>query len=145
MQCSASIKHLCLDHGGEYLSNKFTHHLKAQGTERELTTCDILQHNGVVECLNCMLVEQVCMVLHASRLLKTLWAEAISHIIWVKNRSVTCALDSKTPYEMLYQMKLNIANLCTYVPTQVHKLAIFSLCTCVGKQMLGAQHEQLEA
>lgn len=81
MQRSTSIKHLCSDHGGEYLSNEFTHHLKAQGTERELTTHDILQHNGVVERLNCMLVEQVCMVLYVSRLLKTLWGKAISHIV----------------------------------------------------------------
>ena len=56
-QRSASIKHLRSDRGGEYLSDEFTHHLKAQGTERKLTTHDTLQHNGIAECLNHMLVE----------------------------------------------------------------------------------------
>ena len=88
-QHNTGIKHLYSDCGGEYLSNKFTHHLKAQGTERKLTTYDTLRHNGITERLNCMLMEWMCVVLHASRLLKTLWGEVISHIVWVKNRSAT--------------------------------------------------------
>ena len=94
-QCSASIKRLRSDCGGEYLSDEFTHHLKAQGTERKLTTHDTPQHNGVVERLNHMLVEQLHVVLHPSGLPKTLWGKAVSHIIWVKNRSVTQALDAR--------------------------------------------------
>ena len=39
-----------------------------------------------------------------------LWGEAISHVVWVKNRSATRALDGKTPYEMLCGEKPNIAN-----------------------------------
>ena len=58
-----------------------------------------------------MLVEQVRAVLHASGLPKTLWGEVISHIVWVKNRSVTQVLDSKTPYEMMYGKKPDLANL----------------------------------
>ena len=105
------IKCLRSDRGGEYLSDEFTHHLKAHGTERKPTTHDTPQHNGIVEHLNRTLVERVRTVLHASRLPKTLWGEVISHIIWVKNRSATWALDGKTPHEMLYGKKPNLANL----------------------------------
>ena len=56
-QRSTSIKCLRLDRGGEYLSDGFTHHLKAQGTERKLTTHNTLQHNGIAEGLNRTLVE----------------------------------------------------------------------------------------
>ena len=45
-------------------------------------------------------------MLHASGLPKTLWGEALLHVVWVKNRSATRALDDKTPYEMLYGKKL---------------------------------------
>ena len=110
-QHSASIKPLRSDCGGEYLSDEFTHHFKAQGTERKLTMHDTPEHNGVAEHLNHTLVERVCVVLHTSGLPKTLWGEVISHIIWVKNRSATQALDSKTPYEMLYGKKSDLANL----------------------------------
>ena len=58
-----------------------------------------------------MLVKRVRTILHASRLLKNLWGEVISHVIWVKNQSATQVLDGKTPYEMLKQEKPNIADL----------------------------------
>ena len=45
-------------------------------------------------------------MLHASGLPKTLWGKALLHVVWVKNRSATQALDDKTPYEMLYGKKL---------------------------------------
>ena len=64
-----------------------------------------------MERLNHMLVEWVCTVLHASGLLKTLWGKVISCIVWVKNRSATQALNGKTPYEMMYGKKPDLANL----------------------------------
>jgi hypothetical protein len=50
-------------------------------------------------------------MLHASGLPKFLWGEAISHAIWLKNRSSTCSLDNKTPFEMLFKKKPDLANL----------------------------------
>ena len=51
-QHGTSIKCLCSDRGGEYLSDNFTHHLKTNGTECKLTTHDTPEYNGVAECLN---------------------------------------------------------------------------------------------
>ena len=52
MQHGVSIKQLCSDCGGEYLSDDFTCHLKLKGTEWKLTTHNTLEHNGVAERLN---------------------------------------------------------------------------------------------
>jgi hypothetical protein len=51
------------------------------------------------------------MVLHGSSLPKTLWGEATHFVVWVKNRTTTCALGKVTPYERLYGEKPNLADL----------------------------------
>jgi transposase InsO family protein len=84
-QHSACIKHLCSDHGGEYTGREFTSFLKEQGTERHLTMHDTPQHNGITESLNRHLMKHVHALLHQSSLPKTLWAEALHFIVWVKN------------------------------------------------------------
>src|SRR6267154_1653534 len=110
-QHDTAVKRLRSDHGGEYLSEEFTKHLKAQGTEHKLTVHDTPQHNGVAERLNRTLVERVRAVVHASSLPKNLWREAIKHAVYMKNRTATCALDGKTPYEMLYGKKPDLIDL----------------------------------
>ena len=59
------------------------------------------EHNSVAERLNCMLVERVCVMIHASGLPKNLWGEAIMHATWLKNCSSTRHLGTKMPYETL--------------------------------------------
>ena len=113
-QHGMSVKQLRSDRGGEYLSNKFTHHLKTSGTERKLTTHDTPEHNGVAERLNRTLVECLHTILHASELPKNLWGEALLHVVWVKNRSASRSLDRKTPYEMLYGKKPDLGSLLTW-------------------------------
>lgn len=110
-QHDAKVKRLRSDHGGEYLSDEFSHHLKGQGTERKLTTHETPQHNGVTEQLNRTLVERVRAMLHASGLPKNLWGEAIKHAVYMKNHTATHVLDGKTPYEMLYGKKPNLMDL----------------------------------
>ena len=110
-QHGTPIKHLCSDHGGEHLSDKFTCHLKVKGTEQKLTTYDMPEHNGVAKRLNCTLVECVCTVLHVSGLPKFLWGEVLLHTVWVKNRSATRVLDGKTLYKMLYGKKPYLGDL----------------------------------
>ena len=79
------IKKLRTDHGGEYLSKEFSTHLAEAGTIRNLTVHDTLEHNGVAERLNCTLLERVRAMLFFSGLLKSLWGEAISHAVYLKN------------------------------------------------------------
>ena len=43
------ISYACFDRGGEFLSNEFIQHLKAKGTQHELTVHDSPVQNGVSE------------------------------------------------------------------------------------------------
>jgi hypothetical protein len=48
-------------------------------------------------------------MLHHANLPKNLWAEAINHAVWLKNRTSTKVLGNQTPYEKLYKSKPNFA------------------------------------
>ena len=110
-QKGVHIKKLRTDRGGEYLSKEFSTHLAEAGTIRNLTIHDTLEHNGMAERLNRTLLERVQAMLFFSGLPKSLWGEAISHAVYLKNQSSTRALDGKTPYEVFYGTKPNLRNL----------------------------------
>ena len=77
-------------------------HLVAAGTTCKLTVHDTPQLNSIVEHLNHMLLEWICAFAHGSSLPKSLWGKVLHHAVWLKNCTVTCALDGKTPFEALY-------------------------------------------
>ena len=85
----SAFKVLHSDRGGEYLGKMFSSHLASQGTMRWLTVHDTPKYNGISKCLNWMLLERTCALLHSSKLPKNLWGEAINHAIWLKNRTPT--------------------------------------------------------
>ena len=103
MQHKASIMKLRSDWGGEYLSSPFDDHLSKAGTLRILTVHDTPKYNRVSERLNRTLLEKVQAMLHASQLLKFLWGEAMKHTVYLKNRTLTKALNGMTPYEAFYR------------------------------------------
>ena len=73
---------------------------------------DTPMYNGVAERLNHELLEHTRAFLHSSTLPKNFWGEAVKHTIWLQNRMATHALlNGKTPYEMLYNKKPNLARL----------------------------------
>jgi len=75
------IKTLGSDGGGEFIGREFRDYLERQGTARNL------------DCARAMLFQ--------ARLPKFLWAEAVSHSVWLRNRATTSANpDGKTPLEM---------------------------------------------
>jgi Reverse transcriptase (RNA-dependent DNA polymerase)/GAG-pre-integrase domain len=110
-QKNAKIKCLCTDRGGEYLGNEFSAHLRSAGTIRRLTVHDTPEHNGVSERLNRTIMEKVHAMLHDSGLPKFLWAEAVAHAVYIKNRTWTRTIGNTTPYEIMYGQKPNLANL----------------------------------
>src|SRR5882672_1152324 len=105
----ARIAILRSDRGGEYLSGAFSAHLAKQGTERRLTVHDTPQENGVAEWLNRTLLERVRAMLHATQLPKGLWGEVLMHAVWLKNRTLTRALEHTTPHEALIGAKPDLA------------------------------------
>lgn len=87
------------------MSHDFQSHLRSRGMETKLTVHDTPQHNGVAERRNRTILECTRAVLHASRLPKSLWAEAISHVVWLMNRTGTKAVEGRTPFEVVYNRK----------------------------------------
>ena len=80
-------------------------------TIRSLTVHDTPEENGIAEWLNHMLLEHAWAMLMTAQLPKTLWPETIHHTVWLKNRTSTHALNSKTPYEVMHQTKPNLTDI----------------------------------
>jgi transposase InsO family protein len=108
--CKA-IKVLRSDRGSEYLGDAFNAHLEAAGTARKLTLHDTPQLTGAAERLNRTLLERIRAFAHGSGLPKSPWGEALRHAVWLKNRTATRALDSKTPFEVLYGRPPDLSDL----------------------------------
>ena len=111
MQMSKRIKVLNMDRGGEYTEKDFVAYLKSKGTVQKLNVHDTPQHAGVAECHNCTIAERIQALLHASGLLKSLWAEAACHVVWLLNRTTTKAVEGMTPYEVAFGKKPNLGGL----------------------------------
>jgi hypothetical protein len=112
VQRNAVIKILGTDRGGEFMSNAFVEHLELQGTVRHLTVHDSPQSNGASERANRTHVELARAMLTAANLPRSLWAEAVRHSFWLRNRAPTQALKrQKTPHEMATGDKPDLSNL----------------------------------
>ena len=121
-QFDVPIKVAHTDRGGEYMSTAFDKHLAEMGTVRIAAPHDTPEYNGVSEHFNRTALERTRAFLHASGLPKFLWGEAVSHVVWLKNRTTTRALpEGKTPYEMLYGTKPDLSRIFDWgAPIWVH-------------------------
>jgi hypothetical protein len=104
-QLDAKIKCLHSDKGGEYEGREFVMYLRSRGTAQKRTVHDTPQQNGVAERRNCVIVEWIHALLHASGLPRFLWAEAARHVVWLMNRTSTKAVEGQTPYEAAFGKK----------------------------------------
>jgi hypothetical protein len=68
--------------------------------------------NGVVERTNRTLVELARAMIIDKELPEFLWEHAVSHAVYIRNHSYTCALQGeKTPYELWHGKRPNVAHL----------------------------------
>jgi transposase InsO family protein len=99
-QTGKSIKILRSDQGGEYTSGAFIRYCKNNGIQQQFTVPHTPQQNGVAERKNRTLVECACSILKGKNIFNGFWAEAISTVVYLKNRSPTKLLEHKTPFEV---------------------------------------------
>jgi hypothetical protein len=104
-QLNAEIKILHSDRGEEYLGKEFSLYLNSKGTKQKLTVHDTPQHNGVTEHRNRTIVKRVWVLLHSSGPPKSLWGEAVQHVIWLMNQTSTKAVTGQTPFEAAFAKK----------------------------------------
>ena len=69
------------------------------------------QQNGVPERKNRTLVECARSMIKGKNLSNGFWAEAISTVVYLKNRSPTKILENKTPFEAFYGYKPEVSHL----------------------------------
>ena len=72
------------------------------------------ESNGVAERTIGVLTSAVRAMLHDSGLPNFLWAESVSTATDVHNRMPTKGLGGRTPYEVLYGVKLDVSHLRTF-------------------------------
>ena len=102
IQTGRNIKVLQSNNGGEYTSDPFSHVCQNESIKRHFMVRHSPQQNGVVERMNCTLLENVrCMLFNAS-LDKKFWAETVSYASHLVNRLPSAAIGGKTPMEMWY-------------------------------------------
>lgn len=108
---NVKLYRLRCDQGGEYSSNEMKNFCKQKGVRIEYTPAYTSQSNGVAERMNRTLVEKGRSLLTDAKLPKNLWGEALLTATYLTNRSITNAVENKTPYEMWYKSKPNVSKL----------------------------------
>ncbi|KAG8492439.1 hypothetical protein CXB51_009727 [Gossypium anomalum] len=94
------IKYLRTDNGLEFCSDEFNRLCKSEGIVRHLTVRHTPQQNGVAERMNRTIIEKVRCMLSNANLPKSFWVEAASTACFLINRSLSVAIEKKTPQEV---------------------------------------------
>ena len=124
-QTERKVKEFRSDNGGEYVSKEFKKVCKERGIALQPTIPYTPQQNGVAERMNRTIMENVRATLYHLNLPLSLWAEAVSTIVYLRNMSPTSSFKGVTPFEKLFAVKPNVGHLrvfgCTayaHVPDQ---------------------------
>ena len=125
------LKTLRSDNGGEYLSRAFSNYLDSHGISHQLTVPYSPQQNGVAERMNRTLMNHTRSILISQKVEKKFWAEALSTVVYIRNRVTAQSLGPNlTPHHLWNDQAPNISHLrifgskCWYVlpKTKIKKL-----------------------
>jgi transposase InsO family protein len=106
------VKRIRSDNGGEYSSAACKAFYKKKGIKWEPTVPYAPEQDGVAERVNRTILDRLRAIIADTGLRKDLWAEALSTVVYLKNRSPTTAnKDSKTPFEIWYGRKPALGHL----------------------------------
>lgn len=99
-QMDKTIKAIRTDNGLEYCNEELGGHLRKAGIRHQTSNTYTPQQNGMAERMNRTLVEKSrCMIFDAGLSIK-FWAEAVSTVVHIQNRSPTSGIVGKTPEEV---------------------------------------------
>jgi hypothetical protein len=106
------IRFFRTDDGREFLPLEGT--LNDKGIEWEKSAPFAQDQDGVSERAIRTVIEKARTLLISANLPKRLWPEALTAACYLSNRSLTKALNDKTPYEAWYGEKPDLSNLRVY-------------------------------
>ena len=93
------LKAVRADNRGEY-RGQFEEYCRSKGIQLKFTMPKTLELNGLAERMNRTIMERVRSMLAHAKLPKMLWAEALSTVTYVINRSPSLPLDGDTPHKV---------------------------------------------
>jgi transposase InsO family protein len=111
MQSEHTIKTFYLDNGGEFMSKAFMTFLVDHSIAKELSTPYRPQQNEVIERANRTIIEIAKSMIHAQKLNKSFWTEAVVNAVYTRNRCPTKVLERMTPEETWSGRKPNVAHM----------------------------------
>ncbi len=106
-----SIECLRSNEGGKYFSNEFSEYLKEHGIQRKYSCRYSPQQNGVTKRKNKHIVEITRATLNEKNLPNYFWAEVITTIVYIMNRTLTAKVHGMTPEEKFRGKKPNVSHL----------------------------------
>ncbi|OXU31735.1 hypothetical protein TSAR_007912 [Trichomalopsis sarcophagae] len=109
-QIGTQIKVLRSDNGTEYTCGKFQTFLKERRIIHELSSPYIHEQNGRAEREIRALVESERSMLHAKKVDKKLWSEAVNAACYILNQTINPG-DTTTPFEKWFRRKPTIKHL----------------------------------
>lgn len=109
-QTEKKVKIFKSDNGGEYISKSLIGFFKSVGIKIENSIPRIHETNGLAERTNRTITTMARTNLIDSELPQYLWAEAVAHAVYTKNR-IPHTFIKKTPFEVFYGKKPHIGSL----------------------------------
>jgi transposase InsO family protein len=110
-QYSSKIKAVKSDFGGEYKSLKFDKYVKDLGIEVQASAPRTPQQNGRAERLNRTIMDKAEAMRHYASIPPSWWEFAVSHAVYVYNRTPVRRLKWQTPYKLLTGVTPDVSNL----------------------------------
>ena len=100
-QYDVKVKKIQCDNAGEFSSTKFKEQLSTLGIQQKFSIAYIHETNGTAERFNRTICGSARALLFDSHLPSTLWAEAVAHATFTKNRIPHASLTGTTPYTIV--------------------------------------------
>lgn len=99
-QSGATVKTVRTDNRLEFINSEFKNLCKKRGIKHELTSTYSPEQNGIAERYNRTAMNGVRALLISPNIPAGFWGEALHAITYLKNRTIHCALNGKTPNEL---------------------------------------------
>jgi transposase InsO family protein len=110
-QTGKPLKRIRTDEGTEFDNKLWREYLAEHGIIHEMTSPYSSSGNAVAERANRTIMDRVRTVLHDAGLPGTYWAEGAATIVYLKDFVPTTRHPGKTPHELWYRKKPDIAHL----------------------------------
>ena len=102
------------DNGKEYLNNRFYKFVREKGIILNNCAAYVHELNGTAERFNRTIMDMARCLLTEAQVHKRYWPEIVCAAAYLKTRTLTNAIERKTPFEIFFKRKPNVGHLRFY-------------------------------